>query len=180
MVEVIHLDSCILRGLMDSEDKRERRSEAIHLLNSSPGERFRISILAVGEVMGLMGERRSATQCAEAAVELHRLLQCGKIDLYGIGKGTEVLDLATQLMSSDHFLRAADAMLLAAAFEDPLCSTFATSDRGILRNPVIWAIAESRKVRILDVTGPIGRTGIAHYGKPVNMMLRDVASEPVP
>ena len=177
MVEVIHLDSCLLRGLIDSEDKRERRSEAVHLMNSSPGARFRVSILAVGEVMGLMGERRSASQCAEAAAELHRLQHGGRIELHGIGKETEVLDLASQLMDSDHFLRAADAMLLAAAFEDPICSTFATSDRGILRNAAIWAKADSRKVKILDVTGPINRSGMSNFGKPINMMLRGGRSE---
>lgn len=32
MVEVIHLDSCLLRGLLDPEDKMELRSDAIHLM----------------------------------------------------------------------------------------------------------------------------------------------------
>jgi hypothetical protein len=46
MVEVIHLDSCVLRALLDPVEDRKRRSDATHLVNSNRDHAFRVSILA--------------------------------------------------------------------------------------------------------------------------------------
>lgn len=49
---------------------------------------FRVSILAVGEVLGKMAEERDASVCGEATAELSRLLRGRRLKLLGIGKGT--------------------------------------------------------------------------------------------
>jgi len=35
MVEVTHLDSSLLKGMLDPEDESGKRTEAVHILNSA-------------------------------------------------------------------------------------------------------------------------------------------------
>lgn len=172
MVEVIHLDSSLLRGMMDPEDENGKRNEARHLFNSSPGVRFRISILAIGEVMGKMAETRSASACAEAAAHLSRLFRGNRLDLFGIGKDGEAMLLANELMELDHMLTPADALLAACAMIDEDCSTFATTDRRLAESVSLLSEAERRGLRILDArTHRSGRT-ILQLGRTVHLCLR--------
>lgn len=180
MVQVMHLDSSLLRGFLDSEDKKERRAEAMHLKNTASGVKFRASILAVGEVFGKMVQNRDSVTCAEAAAELNRLVVGGRIDLYGVGKGIEVVELATELMTSDYALTPADAILLACAFTDAGCRVFATADQRVVKNVHIQAQASSRKVRILDVRRPVHKKGSSQVGRPAPMILRSIPTRSDP
>ncbi|MEI6797362.1 MAG: hypothetical protein WCK39_10910 [Methanomassiliicoccales archaeon] len=124
-----------------------------------------------------MAEERDPSICAEAAAELHRLLKSGRVDLYGMGKGNEVIALALELMEHDHRATPTDCMLVACALVDKSCYSFATSDQKILMSPDIWTRARSTKVHILDASGRIHKRGAMPLGKPANMMLRRSVSE---
>lgn len=171
MVEVIHLDSCLLRGMLDSHDEAGNRTEAMHLLNSSPSVCFRVSILAVGEVMGKMAEARSAPVCAEAAAQLSRLFRRHRIELYGIGRGSEAMILAEDIMKKDHMIAPTDALLVACALVDDECTSFATTDRKLIGSIPLLSVAATRGLRIFDARQHVARRPAAQMGRGANMML---------
>lgn len=150
MVEVMHINSSLLRGLIDPGDKSDRRVESRHLLNASLGVQFRVSILAIGEFLGKMVEVRSTSAYTEAATELSRLFHGGRLDLFGIGREIEVFALAFETMALDRFLSPADAFLVASAMVDEECSAFATMDRPLLESIALKKLAASHGVKILD------------------------------
>lgn len=176
MVQLMHIDSCILRGFVDSEDRKERRNEAKHLLNSASRTSFRVSILAIGEVFGKMAEVRDPAVNAEAAAEFRRLVKRGRIDIYGIGKDVEAIKLAAEMMNSDYAMAPADAILLACAFTDERCRTFVTSDQRIIRDANIQARATSCKVQIMDISHPARAKGSHQIGKPSYLEIRQPAN----
>ncbi|MEI6796112.1 MAG: hypothetical protein WCK39_04540 [Methanomassiliicoccales archaeon] len=171
MVEVIHLDSSLLRGLVDPDDDPANRSEAKRLLNSSPEARFRISILAAGEVIGKIAETKSVSCGAGATAELSRLFRRRRLDMRGIGKGYEAMELAVELMKSDPLITPADALLVAIASKDDECDAFATLDNTILESKVLERQATSYRVRVLDARMPRRRKYASSFGKEVNMFL---------
>ena len=164
MVEVIHLDSCLLRGLLDHEDQQDTRSKARRLVNSMTGSVFRVSILAVGEVLGKMAEERGAAASGDAASELSRLFRGGRLQLYGIGKGSEVSSLVTALMAADGLLSPADAFLVACALADEEATVFATLDQDIIHSRIVKSHAAQRALRILDADRARWKDGIAKIG----------------
>lgn len=172
MVEVTHLDSSLLRGMLDPEDESGKRTEATHLFNSSRGVRFRISILAVGEVMGKMAETRSATACADAAAHLSRLFRGRRLDLFGIGKDCEAMLLANELMEADHMLTPADALLVACALLDDECTTFATTDRRLSESIPLLAQAERSGLKILDARTHRSGRNTSQLGRTAHLCLR--------
>ena len=172
MGAVTHLDSCLLRGALDPNDKSEHRSESRHLMNSSPDTCFRISILAVGETLGKMAEVRDSATCAEAAAELSRLLRAGKMELHGIGRGGEALRLAVEMMKSDHMLTPTDAVLMACASMDPECTAFATTDKMLAENMVIAETASTHGVKIVDARRPVRKKGVSQLGRAMKTSRR--------
>lgn len=178
MATVIHLDSSLLRGLVDPDDSEENHSRARRLFNSSPSAQFRVSILAVGEVVGKMAETRSASIGAEATAELSRLFRRGRLELYGIGKGIEATELATLMMKADPLLTPTDALLAACAFADDECDVFATADGGLVESSTVDIQATLHGVRIHDARAPRQKRHASRLGNEANMMLRQM--DPLP
>lgn len=171
MAEVMHLDSSLLRGMLDSLDDSRRRSESKHLFNSLTALQFRVSLLAVGEVLGKMAESRSASVCAEAAAELSRLFRGSRLDLYGIGKGTEAFVLAFDIMNADALITPADAFLVACALVDDDCNRFATTDQSLLESRTLRSQAASHGVKMFDARNLRWKRQAAQIGREVNMRI---------
>ena len=172
MAEVIHLDSCLLRGLIDPDDIPKNRSRAKRLLNSSHEARYKMSTLAAGEVLGKIAETRSVSSAAEATAELSRLFRRRKLSLYGIGRREETMELAVELMKGDTMITPTDALLVACAFEDSECGAFASSDDVLIESRVIQTLATSYGVKILDAREPRGKSSTSRLGREANMILR--------
>lgn len=176
MAEVIHIDSCLLRGLIDPDDNQDNRSRAKRLLNSSHGGRFKISILAAGEVLGKIAETKSVSSAAEAAAELSRMFRRRKLSLYGIGRREAAMALAVELMRGDPMITPSDALLVACAFEDSECSVFATSDDTLIESRYIGMYAISHGPKILDARANHRKINTSRLGREVNMCLRHASS----
>jgi hypothetical protein len=159
MVEVIHLDSCVLRALLDAAEDMKRKSDAIHLVNSNRDHAFRVSMLAMGEVFGKLAETRSASECGDAAAGLSRLLRTEKVELYGIGKGEEAMEIAVTIMEGDPLISPADALLIGCALSDAECSAFITLDRMLGESRVLRKIASKHRVRVLLPEEIVSRKG---------------------
>jgi predicted nucleic acid-binding protein len=182
MAPVTHLDSSILRGMVDPDDSEENRSRARRLFNSNPSAQFKVSILAVGEVVGKMAETRSASVGAEATAELSRLFRRRRLELHGIGKGIEATELATQMIKADPLLKPADALLVACAFADDECGVFATADEGLVESSIVGRQATLHGVRIHDARAPRQKRHASRLGNEANMILRqmDLAEQESP
>jgi predicted nucleic acid-binding protein len=150
--------------MLDPDDKRDIRDKAKHLLNSSPHRHFRTSILAIGEVFGRMAETRSANASAEAAAALSLLVRRDRVELFGIGRDSRAIDLASQLMSSDRLISPTDALLVACALEDDDCVIFATEDRRLVENSSLRTQASAHGVSIMNSIDAVGKRGSAHLG----------------
>lgn len=172
MDEVMHIDSMLLRGMLDPEDDAANRSEAMHILNSSPHVRFKVSILAIGEVMGKMAEKRGADATAEAAAQLSRLFRGRKFVLYGIGKGSEAMMVADEIMRMDHMITPSDALLAACALVDKECTSFTTTDQRLIDSIPFTARANSRRLRIVDARKHRSRIHTSKVGREVSMCIR--------
>ncbi|MEI6795289.1 MAG: hypothetical protein WCK39_00340 [Methanomassiliicoccales archaeon] len=174
MAAVTHLDSSLLRGMVDPDDSEENRSRARRLFNSNPSWQFRVSILAVGEVVGKMAETRSASASSEATAELSRLFRRRRLELHGIGKGIEATELATQMMKADPLLTPTDALLVACAFADDECNVFATADEGLVESSTVDRQATLHCVRIYDARAPRQKGHTSRLGNEANMILRQM------
>jgi hypothetical protein len=171
MDEVIHIDSCLLQALADPDDDCEKKRDAKHLLNSSRNVSLRMSILAVGEVLGLIAEKRGTYAYEEAAGRVGQLVRNGKIGLYGIGQGRTAIRIADQIMLEDPLMTTTDAMLVACAMTDEKCSVFGTFDQRIVQSSVLRRVGVAHGLRIVDLTGSKERRGSTQPCRPVHMII---------
>jgi hypothetical protein len=177
LAEVIHLDSCILRALLDPEDERERISRARRLINSRSDATFRVSILAIGEVFGKMAETRPASACGDAAAELSRLIRSERIELYGIGKRNEALNIAASVIGNDPLVSPADALLVSCAMTDKACGTFVTMDRILRESSLMRDLASEHDLRVVRLEEALERRGKSVLCRPARMEMRPVKDE---
>lgn len=93
-----------------------------------------------------MAEVRSVLECAEAAAQLRCLVRRHRLELYGIGKGSEAMVWAEEIMK-DHMITPADALLAARALVDDECTTFATTDRRLIGSMLLLSLAAAHGLR---------------------------------
>ncbi|MEI6797275.1 MAG: hypothetical protein WCK39_10460 [Methanomassiliicoccales archaeon] len=180
MAAMIHIDSSLLRGMVDGSDSINNRNISRRLLNRSPEARFKVSLAAVGEVMAKMAESRSVGDCSDAGAELRRLMLRGRLVIGGFGKDGTAFALANDLMKKDDRLTPADSIIVACAFVDPDCSAFVTDDDMLLGSRVLKAEALERGIRIIsNLTSDRSARGSALV-KPSCMNLRMVLARGTP
>jgi len=146
---VTHIDSCILRAMIDMDDDAENRRTIRHLLNARIGGSFRVSICSIGEVMGKMAEASKVATCAESGAELRRLFLKNRMELFGLGQGREVVDIAESIVDQDSRLTPADVMIFSSAVADPQCGIFLTLDHQLMESGVLNRIATKRGLKII-------------------------------
>lgn len=171
---MIHIDSCILRGMLDADDDRGNRREAIHLLNSSSDLCFRVSIVAIGEVVGKMAESNNTTMTVEAAARLSKLFRGHRLELYGMGRGSNAMLVADEIMDADHLITPSDAFLVACALGDGECTGFATMDHLLIKSIAVISRASARGLRIIDVRTDRKPKRASYGERPVNMKISKI------
>lgn len=150
MEQVTHIDSCILRAMVDEEDDARKRRLASHLLHANRGRPFRVSIIAIGEVFGKMAESSKMASCADSAIELRRLFHKDALELFGLGRDREIVDIADAILKRDLRLTPTDVMIVASAMTDPQCGRFVTLDHSLLESKVLDKIGRDRGIAIED------------------------------
>jgi hypothetical protein len=151
MVEVTHLDSCILRAIIDRDDNKERKRIVRHLMNTTLDRPFRVSLVAVGEVTGKMAEDSSVSACAEAGAELRKLFMKRRLELFGMGRGGEVLNMAGLIQDLDPLLTPSDIVIVACALVDPQCGRFLTVDDKLLESRSLKRLGRENQVLLVDL-----------------------------
>lgn len=150
MENVMHLDSCILRAMMDKDDDAENRRTARHLMNTHHGRPFRVSIAAIGEVFGKMAEDSDIATCAEAGAELRKLFLRGDLELFGMGCGNDIWGIAQKILEQDPRLTNSDIMIASSALADPQCDGFLTKDFSLMESRVLAEMGNERGVAIIN------------------------------
>jgi len=148
-----HIDTDVLRGMLDSTGKDDLHAVGKHLSNSTrKTDPLGVSIPAIGEAFHTLSESNqkvNSSTCGDAAIELRRLVQNGKLMLVGVGGSNEVYSIARDLTNSDDHLTSLDALILSVACLCKSCHTFYTSDSTLLNSISISEIAEEHDVRVL-------------------------------
>ena len=150
MARPLHLDSCILRSLIDEEDGREEIRLGRRLLNIYKRESFCISAVAVGEVMGLMPQKRSRACCEKAEASFHSMMERGKLIFIGVGDGEGSFVEALEIMRSDPRATSADALIAALAIEDQECGGLVTYDKNLIYNRHVIRSFRAQGKRLVD------------------------------
>lgn len=143
-----HIDTELLRALVDEEDDPDLCKGMRHLSNDT-SVNLAVSMMAVGEAftgMGTFGAERSG----KAASEWSRLRRGRKIRVSGLGNRDEVTNLALRLMAADSHLKPADAFILATAFMDEKCNLLYTTDRVMLESLTLQSIAREHHTDVRE------------------------------
>jgi len=149
-----HIDSDVLRGMLDTTDTDDLCVVGKHLRNSiKKNNPLGVSIPSIGEAFHTLCEDTDLNQtekCRNAAGMLHKLIQEGKIELVGIGKDKRVYQIAKELMDEDQKLKPADAIILSVACDSNECASFYTTDRVLLDGIKIAGVARIHSVNIQE------------------------------
>lgn len=111
-----------------------------------------VSIPAIGEAFHTIGEDSDKVEnsaCGEAAVELRRLVEGGKLVLVGVGGSNEVYSISRRLAKADRDLDPVDALILSVACLCK-CPLLYTTDGVLLEHIKIANIAKEYGVRIRE------------------------------
>ena len=149
----IHIDTDILRGMLDTTGKDDLYAIGRHISNSiRKTAPLGVSIPAIGETFHGLSEDRNmeSSDCGDAAIALRKLVQTGKLILVGMGGTKEVYSIAQELMRSDDRLDPVDALILSVACKCKSCNTFYTTDGTILQSISIANVAKTHGVKIRE------------------------------
>jgi hypothetical protein len=171
----MHIDTSLLRGMIDKNDCPMNRKNSVHLLNSFHTNVLRASILSVGEAFGRMAEVRSISDCADAGAELRRLIMVNRLELYGFGTTGEAFRLGQELLKKDWCLTPVDSLIAACALTDPDCGVFVTEDDAMIKSRALLEEAKRRKRKILPSEAILRREKGNWVSRPLDMRLSSIS-----
>ncbi|MEI6796398.1 MAG: hypothetical protein WCK39_06010 [Methanomassiliicoccales archaeon] len=103
------IDSCILRSMLDDNDREKNRKTAKHILNSKKYGNLGVSIYAIGEVLGKMTQDREIETCLVAITDLRRMIRDGVLFLRGFGPDEIAFGICMEIMAADQMITPGDA-----------------------------------------------------------------------
>lgn len=149
-----HIDTVILRGMLDTTEKDEYYDIGRHLANSTKRtDPLGVSIPTIGEAFhGLCADldSRESSVCGDAAIRLKNLVEMGKIVLIGLGGKNRVYTIVRELLDVDDRLGTTDAIILSTACNYDPCSVFYTTDGTMAESISIAEVAKNYGVKILE------------------------------
>ncbi len=138
-----HIDTVILRALIDPEDSPELKRAARDILYKTNSEPVGVCHAVIGEAFAGIINDRGPECCQDAAFEFHKYhKRLEKIEIRGIVDPAKVHTLALELHESDAYLEPNDVHILAVALADPDCDTFITRDSRVLTSTEAKRIAQ--------------------------------------
>ena len=150
-----HIDTMVLRALIDENDDADLRSGARKLLQKHGGP-LTICHLTIGETFATMAEDedRTVDDCCEAMREFHRMIAKGSVQICGINCKQETHALAGRLHEADRMLESNDGLILSNALLCKECSAFHTMDTKMLYSTAIKTIADDHSTKIVQLQVP--------------------------
>ena len=142
------LDTCVMQMFADSRDAlRSRYGIRAGNIESSlrrNHERFMIPVAALGEVISKIRDKKR-DRAPEALTEIIRLLDADVVAPLYIRNGYDTYNLAKEMSSSVRdgrdYISPMDALIIASAVTEPVCSAFVTSDKTLASDSKVFLIA---------------------------------------
>lgn len=144
-----HIDTMILRALIDRDDDPDLVDGAHKLLQRSNGP-LEVCHVSIGEAFATMAEDedRQAEDLCGAAQSFRSMLETGSLKICGFHNHKETHSLALRLHKEDDYLEANDGIILANALLCDECHTFYTRDSQMLVSRAVKSIAEEYETAI--------------------------------
>ncbi|HEX9566776.1 MAG TPA: hypothetical protein VGA48_04190 [Thermoplasmata archaeon] len=110
------------------------------------------SFIVLGELVNEVLTEPKKLDLQDVARILEPQTKSGNLVTYGLGdKATRVFAMAKELRSRERELTPCDAMIVACAIEDPVCSVLYTFDRLLLESHVIQRYVADHRRKIKPV-----------------------------
>ncbi len=138
---MIHIDSMVLMALVDEKD--DLYKEARHIVNGRENATYAVSLVAIGEVINRLSEKRDLPSAIDASEELVKLLGQGKVVVRAFGGDRSSLELSVKLMELDAMLKPADVLILTSMLCDESSSGLYSNDRVLTFSKVLRDYARS-------------------------------------
>ena len=146
----VHIDTVILRALIDEKDDSRTRLPAIHFFNRE-SRRIGISLFATGEAFQGISNERDTASLSESAANLSLLMRRGRVVTIGSGDNSrEVVPIALELMHRQR-LDCTDALILSTAVTDKHCKEFYTTDSKLVLGNYLKEVARMSGKRFISI-----------------------------
>lgn len=133
----------ILLALIDENDGFYKKAR--HIANGRENAKYAVSLVAIGEVMSKLSEKRKCKNSIDAVDDLVKTLSQEKVIVKGFGGDSDCFSLAVELMNLDPMLKPADGLILATMLTDDQGAGLYSTDRILTFNRVLREFVSSRK-----------------------------------
>jgi len=157
------LDTCVVQMLADKRDSLRRtykyRANEIRSSLKKEGGEFAVPMAALGEAIIKIRDK-NGIRSEEPLLELHRLLSAEVLKPYYIRNAYDTYQMARDIVRGTDDARdnisPMDALIVASAIAEPMCSTLVTSDKSLISNDTISRISldyrEEKGYAVLNIT----------------------------
>ncbi len=112
-------------------------------MNGRENATYAVSLVAIGEVINRLSEKRDLSSAIDASDDLVNLLGHGRVVMRAFGGDRSSLDLSVKLMELDAMLKPADVLILTSMLCDESSSGLYSNDRVLTFSKVLRDHARS-------------------------------------
>lgn len=146
-----HIDTVVLRALVDEEDDKDLRVGATRLVNSGKEPKLLVCHVVVGETFERLCAEHDVGRCVAALGNFHRLIRSGKLGIENASDPALLSMHIAKLHEEDTCITQNDLVILANALACEACERFYTTDMILLYSTKVSAYARGYGTEIKQV-----------------------------